>query len=84
MKQTAVEWLRKEIETIPNYSTFYTNNYQWIDSIMNEAKAMEKEQIINAQEDGFTDGCRYTTGFEQTIWYDGEQYYNETYKNKKQ
>ena len=47
MKQTAVKWLRKELETIPNYSVFYTNNYQWIDSIMNEAKEMEKEQMIN-------------------------------------
>lgn len=45
MKQTAVQWLRKELETIPNYSTFYTNNYQWIDSIMNEAKEMEKKQL---------------------------------------
>ena len=44
-EQTAVEWLRKELETIPNYSTFYTNNYQWIDSIMNEAQKIEKEQL---------------------------------------
>lgn len=45
-KQTTIEWLRKELETIPNYSAFYTNNYTWIDSIMNEAKEMEKEQLI--------------------------------------
>jgi hypothetical protein len=44
MKQTAVEWLRKELETIPSYSAFYGNNYQWIDSIMNEAKEMEKQE----------------------------------------
>ena len=44
-KKTAVEWLRKELETIPNYSAFYTNNYNWIDSIINEAKKMEKEQM---------------------------------------
>ena len=42
---TAVEWLRKELETIPNYSTFYTNNYQWIDSIMNKAKLIEIDQM---------------------------------------
>ena len=47
-----------------------------------KAKAMEKEQIIEAQERGFTDGCRYTTGFEQTLWYDGEHYYNETFKSE--
>ena len=39
-----IQWLRKELETIPNYSAFYGNNYQWIDSIMNEAKEMELEQ----------------------------------------
>ena len=44
--------------------------------------AVEKQQIVDAQENGFTDGCRYTTGFEQTLWYDGEQYYNETYKSE--
>jgi hypothetical protein len=49
MKQTAVEWLRKELETIPNYSAFYTNNYQWIDSIINEAKEMEKKKKLKHQ-----------------------------------
>ena len=44
--------------------------------------AVEKQQIIDAQENGFTDGCRYTTGFEQTLWHDGEQYYNETFKSE--
>ena len=44
--------------------------------------AVEKQQIVDAQENGFTDGCRYTTGFEQTLWYDGEQYYNETFKSE--
>lgn len=45
MKKTAVEWLRKELQTIPDYSFFYTRNYQWIDSIMNEAKEMEKQKL---------------------------------------
>ena len=44
--------------------------------------AVEKQQIIDAQENGFTDGCRYTTEFEQTLWHDGEQYYNETFKSE--
>ena len=46
---TAVEWLRKELETIPNYSVFYTRNYQWIDSIMNEAKEMEEIEKLKRQ-----------------------------------
>ena len=53
MKQTAVEWLRKELETIPNYSAFYTNNYQWIDSIMNQALKYEDEQTDKARTSGF-------------------------------
>ena len=74
MKQTAVEWLRKEIETIPNYSAFYTNNYQWIDSIMNEAKEIEKQQMRDA-------GCPYIGGWEDDEF---EYWYNETFKNTKQ
>ena len=52
-EQTAVEWLRKELEIIPNYSAFYTNNYQWIDSIMNQALKYEDEQTDKARTSGF-------------------------------
>jgi hypothetical protein len=52
-EQTAVEWLRKELETIPNYSAFYTNNYQWIDLIMNQALKYEDEQTDKARTNGF-------------------------------
>ena len=75
MKQTAVEWLSEHLCNEMNFD-------YW--KAVEKAKEMEKEQIIEAQENGFTDGCRYTTEFEQTLWHDGEQYYNETYKNKKQ
>ena len=43
---TAVQWLRKKLEEIPSYSGFYTNNYDWVDSIMNEAKAREKDMML--------------------------------------
>jgi hypothetical protein len=43
---------------------------------------VEKQQIIDAYGEGFTEGCRYTTGFEQTLWEDDEDYYNQTYKSK--
>jgi hypothetical protein len=52
-EQTAVEWLRKELEKVPNYSAFYTNNYQWIDSIMNQALKYEDEQSDKARTNGF-------------------------------
>lgn len=76
---TAVEWLRKELQTIPDYSVFYTRNYQWIDSIMNEAKEMEKEQIIDAHIEGF-----YSRPFVKSRRGEAEQYYNETFKNTKE
>jgi histidinol phosphatase-like PHP family hydrolase len=75
MKQTAVQWLRKELETIPNYSTFYTNNYQWIDSIMNEAKEMEKKQLCYF----------YIKGVEAEMnnpYITNIEFYNKTFKNK--
>lgn len=48
MKQTAIEWLQKEIDNkdmgeIP----------MWIYEIIEQAKAMEKEQIIDAYEEGY-------------------------------
>ena len=75
MKQTAVEWLRKELETIPNYSAFYTNNYQWIDSIMNEAEKLEKKQLCYF----------YIKGVEAEMnnpYITNIEFYNKTFKNK--
>lgn len=44
---------------------------------------LEKQKIIDAFDFGFTDGCRYSTGYEQTQWQEGEIYYEETYKKAK-
>lgn len=71
---TAVEWLRKELKTIPDYSVFYTRNYQWIDSIMNEAKEMEKQHLYNFYVQG---GIDCITQRDRTV----EDFYNETFKN---
>jgi hypothetical protein len=66
-KQTAVEWLEEQFE----------ESYSYINEIFKEtieqAKEMEKEQIINAV-DGFPIKNRH---------FDGEQYYNETYGGNK-
>jgi hypothetical protein len=40
-----------------------------------EAKAMEKEQIINGWDNGFLD-------YQISMHEDAEQYYNETYRDK--
>jgi len=79
MKQTALEWLYEEF-TKTNYLTedeFYM--------IFNQAKAMEKEQIINAREDGhLSTYAEY--GETPKCYLDGwhEQYYNETFKQQEQ
>jgi hypothetical protein len=65
MKQTAVEWLIDQLT--PSISL----QQKHIDELKNQAKEMEKEQIIKA-----IDYCR-----ERYI--DSENYYNETYGGEK-
>ncbi len=66
MKQTAVEWLiEKQIDAgigLPK---------EW----RKQAKAMEKEQIIDARIDGDT----YSTAIKEMRTEYAEQYYNETF-----
>jgi len=65
MKKTAVEWLLEQLPTIDKYDPYYAN-------IINQAKAMEKEQIINA--------WIATDNELQRIA--AEQYYTETFNKK--
>ena len=62
-KQTAVEWLLQAIEgkNGKEFSSYYLE-------FIEQAKAMEKEQIIKAVLDGY-----------RSHPYMAEQYYNETY-----
>ena len=73
-KQTAVEYLVKEISAILGpLETKPIQDLLMVDAIK-KAKQMEKEQIIKAHNEG--------------IWHDkkcfdeGEQYYNETYSKQ--
>ena len=74
MKQTAVEWLFEQIST----SKHFYNLMEDINSrstvaqsnIFDQAKEMEKEQIINAY--------RGMPTYNKS----GEQYYNETFKQQ--
>jgi hypothetical protein len=71
-KQTAVDWLiRKLYESIALPS-------KHIEEIKAKAKAMEKEQIENAFENGVEDIIYSRANYE-----DGEQYYNETFEDTK-
>jgi hypothetical protein len=74
MKHTAVEWLveqlNEKIDFIP------LDKWDMIRDIIQQAKAMEKQQIIKACDAGFDDG----SGFIEDMKYQSaEQYYNETY-----
>lgn len=60
--QTAIEWLIDNIHLIPKFDLS-------VYEIINKAKAIEKEQIINAFDTGFNEDKRI-----------GKEYYNETYE----
>jgi hypothetical protein len=67
MKQTAVEWLQAEIDNkdmgeIP----------MWVYEFIEQAKAMEKEQIENAYGDGLN--------AHRTNFCNREEYFNKIYK----
>lgn len=75
MKQTAVEFLIEQISS----SKYFYNLMKEIESksttvqpnVLQQAKVMEKEQIVNAYDTGEYDcGCNG----------DSEQYYKETFK----
>jgi hypothetical protein len=65
MKQTAVEWLVNEIPNIDWENSYWRNKIE-------QAKEMEKQQIIEAFDEGYFD--------EKTA----ERYYKDTFKNKEQ
>ena len=65
-KLTAVEWLFEKLPTIDKYDPYYADIFQ-------QAKAMEKEQMIEAVNYGCSDWGSVKNA---------EQYYNETYINE--
>jgi hypothetical protein len=68
MKQTAVEWLLENLNSEPySEEEFNYNRDCW-----DKAKAMEKEQIIDAYRFGIQD--EYVIG--------SRNYYNETFKQQ--
>ena len=66
-KQTAVEWLETELKKLPMVNVV---------EVFKQAKAMEKEQIVDAWKDaeGYNDENAVILA---------KQYYNETYKGGK-
>ncbi len=72
--QTAVEWFEKNSSKYISYH--YDKAYEEheeVAKIFEQAKAMEKEQIINANRDGVD------MVVDKKDFISGEQYYNETF-----
>jgi len=78
MKQTAVEWLINEWMHLDAEfdMVFIDKNTYWekLKEKHNQAKEMEKQQIVDAYDNG-----KYITSGKE---FGGEQYYTETFKNK--
>ena len=62
MKQTAVEWLFEKLPTIDKYDPYYSD-------IIEKAKAIERQQIINAYDSG-------------AFYLEGGLYYKETFETE--
>ncbi len=77
-KQTAVEWLKLQLEEHgdPQYCEL---TWKELDELCEQAKAMEKEQIMNAHIDGSNEGLRFTGS---KLIKTAEQYYNQTFKSE--
>jgi hypothetical protein len=69
MKQTAVEWLVERLTETPYIEDFWGH--------VEQAKEMEKQQIIEAYHKGYSDAIQA-----EPKQYDPEQYYNETFKSE--
>ena len=73
MKQTAVEWLEEQTRT-PEWHSLKRGD------IVEQAKKMEKEQIMNAYGHGHNNGLMYA--YKQNPIISRQQYYNETFKTE--
>lgn len=77
-KQTAVEWFNQQIIDKQNGN----GDLRSWDEIFEQAKAMEKEQIVEAWNGG-NYGYFYSKGTKEDF-NDGSEYYNEVYKGGEQ
>jgi hypothetical protein len=72
--KTAVEWLEEQVNTAKWKFADKTDR----EAIIQQAKEMEKEQIMTA----FTQGDIFGADFFDRVNRTAEQYYNETFKSE--
>ena len=70
--KTAIEWLEMEIVKLEDTYAIPSKIYE----LCEEAKDMEKQQIMKAVDDGFEEGCKFPEDIKLN---NAEQYYNENY-----
>jgi hypothetical protein len=82
MKQTAVEWLNEQMNNIKGSSINMNGRVEFIEKELNnlfeQAKEMEKKQIINAYFWGRFESDNIVMGHS----FYAKQYYNETFKSE--
>jgi hypothetical protein len=71
-QQTAVEWLTDEMIKRDFFNKNKNLSFTTLEHLVNEAKKMEKQQIIDSWKDGRSKGYNSGCG-------DSETYYEETY-----
>ena len=67
-KKTAAEWLVEQVKS-PEWQDYFIWHKE---EVFQQAKEMEKQQIIDA----------YKYGNQSDMYFKPEQYYTETFKNK--
>ena len=78
-QQTAVQWLVAELIKLGYlHSSDYGNSPKVLDAL-NQAKAMEKEQIMKTARQCHFEGLRQSAKTSEEYIKYGEQYYKETY-----
>ena len=73
--KTAVEWLADELCYITDNGRYIIDNTDDVTDVVNQAKEMEKEQIVKTWYD-----CKLSIIERNPT--DAEQYYNETFKQQ--
>ena len=76
MEQTAVEWLKLEIDSIEFQDPAAGKLYIEIQSLIEQALAMEKDQIVQAFNHGRNVGSVGSPNV------DGDYYYEQIFKSK--
>ena len=78
MRQSAVEWFNQQLVDKQNGNG---DNRSW-EEIFEQAKEMEKEQIIDAYDEGDNNGADRIYYHSNRDDKSAEQYYNETFKSE--